>query len=81
MAPGLFIDSAGIGSNNAVSSKSGTSMATPHVAGLVLYLQVRENLTTPAAVTTRIKALATSGKLTGSLNGSPNLVAFNGVRK
>lgn len=53
-------------------------MAAPHVAGLALYLQVLEGLSTPAAVTNRIKALGTSGRITGTLNGSPNLVAYNG---
>jgi len=54
-------------------------MACPHVAGLALYLQVLEGLTTPAAVTNRIKALATTGRITGSLSGSPNAFAFNGA--
>ena len=53
-------------------------MATPHLAGLAVYLQVLENLNTPAAVTNRIKSLGTSGRITGTLNGSPNLVAYNG---
>lgn len=53
-------------------------MAAPHVAGLAIYLQVLENLNTPAAVTSRIKALGTSGKVTGTLSGSPNLVSYNG---
>ncbi|KAI8654019.1 hypothetical protein LRP88_01938 [Fusarium phalaenopsidis] len=77
MAPGNRIESAGIGSPNAVKVMSGTSMACPHVAGLALYLQVKENLRAPADVTKRIKALGTSGQISGNLNGSPNLVAFN----
>lgn len=78
MAPGVNILSAGISSNTASVSNSGTSMACPHVAGLALYLQVLENLNTPKAVSDRIKALGTSGKITGTLSGSPNLVAYNG---
>ncbi|KAJ4308545.1 hypothetical protein N0V84_012029 [Fusarium piperis] len=81
MAPGDRIQSACIGSPNAVKVMSGTSMACPHVAGLALYLQVKENLSTPAAVTKRIKALGTSGQISGDLNRSPNLVAFNGARQ
>ncbi|KAF5535263.1 hypothetical protein FPHYL_13236 [Fusarium phyllophilum] len=77
-APGQSILSAWIGSNSATNSISGTSMASPHVAGLALYLKVLEGLTTPASVASRIKALGTSGKITGTLSGSPNLIAYNG---
>lgn len=53
-------------------------MACPHVAGLAVYLQALENLNTPTAVKNRIIALGTTGRVTGSLNGSPNLSAYNG---
>ena len=76
--PGVGIISTYIGSNTATASLSGTSMACPHVAGLAVYLQALENLTTPAAVTSRIKALGVSGRITGSLSGSPNLFMYNG---
>ena len=76
--PGVNILSSWIGGNSATNTISGTSMATPHLAGLAVYLQALENLNTPAAVTNRIKALGTSGKITGTLRGSPNLVAYNG---
>ncbi|KAH7015500.1 peptidase S8/S53 domain-containing protein [Ilyonectria destructans] len=78
LAPGVSILSSYIGGNSATASLSGTSMATPHVVGLALYLQVLEGLSTPAAVTNRIKALGTTGRITGTLNGSPNLVSYNG---
>lgn len=78
-APGTQILSAWIGSNTATNTIDGTSMACPHVAGLALYLMAHEGLTTPAAVTARIKALATSGKITSLGRGSPNLLAFNGI--
>ncbi|KAJ0161415.1 Alkaline proteinase, partial [Colletotrichum tanaceti] len=77
-APGVAVLSAWIGGNSATNSISGTSMASPHVAGLAAYLQALEGLSTPAAVTNRIKALGTSGRVTGTLSGSPNLVAYNG---
>ncbi|KAL7782522.1 alkaline proteinase [Trichoderma ceciliae] len=76
--PGVNILSSWIGSNTATNTISGTSMATPHVVGLALYLQALEGLSTPTAVTNRIKALATTGRITGSLNGSPNSLIFNG---
>jgi oryzin len=47
------------------------------VAGLAAYLIGLEGLASPAAVTARIKALATTGRVT-DLKGSPNLIAYNG---
>jgi oryzin len=77
-APGVGILSAYIGGTSATASLSGTSMAAPHVAGLAVYLQALEGLSTPAAVTQRIKALGVANRVTGSLRGSPNLFAYNG---
>ena len=79
--PGVNVLSSWIGSNTATNTISGTSMATPHITGLVLYLQSLEGLKTPAAVANRIKALATSGKISRVPSGTPNLVAFNGNSK
>ncbi|KAI0809948.1 peptidase S8/S53 domain-containing protein [Xylaria sp. FL0064] len=77
-APGVNVLSSWIGSNTATNTISGTSMATPHVAGLALYLMALEGLSTPSAVTARIKALGTPGKITGVPSGTVNLVAYNG---
>ena len=80
-APGVAVESAWIGSSHAEHDVlDGTSMATPHVSGLVLYLKSLEGLASAAAVTDRIKALGTKDVVTG-LEGtdSPNLIAFNGV--
>ncbi|KAH8196440.1 hypothetical protein TruAng_009400 [Truncatella angustata] len=77
-APGSSVLSAWIGSNSATNTISGTSMATPHVTGLALYLIALEGLSTPSAVIARIKALATSGKITDIGSGSPNLIIYNG---
>ncbi|PYI35452.1 subtilisin-related protease [Aspergillus indologenus CBS 114.80] len=76
-APGEDILSSWIGSDTTTRSISGTSMATPHVAGLTMYLMALENLSTPAAVTARLKALATRNVVTNTA-GSPNLLAYNG---
>jgi oryzin len=52
-------------------------MATPHVAGLAVYLKALEGLTSPAATTNRIVQLATTGQIT-DVRGSPNRIAYNG---
>ncbi|KAL3425323.1 subtilase [Phlyctema vagabunda] len=77
-APGVSVLSAWIGGTSATNTISGTSMATPHVAGLAAYLIALEALTTPSAVAARIVALATTGKVTSPGTGSPNRIAYNG---
>lgn len=79
-APGSDILSTWIGSNTATNTISGTSMATPHVVGLVLYLQALEGLSGPAAVANRLTALATTNAVT-DVQGSPNRLAYNGNGK
>jgi subtilisin family serine protease len=75
-APGSSITSAWIGSTTAINTISGTSMATPHVAGVAaLYLQ-RYPTATPAAVTTAIKNAATTNVVTSAGTGSPNLLLY-----
>jgi subtilisin family serine protease len=76
-APGVNILSAWIGSTTATNTISGTSMAAPHVAGLVAYLIALEGSKSPAAMSQRIQALATPNKVTDT-QGSPNLIAYNG---
>ena len=75
--PGSSITSSWIGSNSATNTISGTSMATPHVAGVAaLYLQ--SNPTASAAtVRNALVANATSGKVTSAGRNSPNLLLFS----
>ncbi|EON64454.1 hypothetical protein W97_03685 [Coniosporium apollinis CBS 100218] len=77
-APGTSILSTWIGSNTATNTISGTSMACPHVAGLVVYLKALEGLASPQSVRDRIVALSTTGKITNAGAGSPNRIAYNG---
>lgn len=80
-APGTLIKSAWYTSNTATNTISGTSMAAPHVAGVVaLNLGINPNLT-PAAAKTQIVQSANSGLIdlaclgtTSACAKSPNLI-------
>lgn len=76
--PGSDIKSAWYTSNTAVNTISGTSMATPHIVGLALYGISVDGVSGVTGVTNWLKTKATSGKITGSLGGSPNLIGNNG---
>ena len=77
-APGVNIKSAWIGSNTATNTISGTSMASPHVAGAAaLYLQSFPTATA-AQVRTALTSNATSGVITGVPAGTPNLLLYTG---
>ncbi|KAF7555413.1 hypothetical protein G7046_g6567 [Stylonectria norvegica] len=77
-APGTDVKSAWYTSNTATNTISGTSMATPHIVGLSLYAISVNGISGVTAVTNWLKTTATSGKVTGSLHGSPNLIGNNG---
>ncbi|PFH61005.1 hypothetical protein XA68_18423 [Ophiocordyceps unilateralis] len=79
LAPGVGIISAGNRSNSETRIFGGTSMATPHVTGLALYLKALENITDPEALTKRILGLATNNTAGRLKRGSPSLVINNGI--
>jgi aqualysin 1 len=76
-APGTSITSAWHTSNTATNTISGTSMASPHVAGVAaLYLQTNTGAS-PAAVGNAIINNATTGRLSGIGTGSPNRLLYS----
>lgn len=89
-APGLNILSTYIGSNTATATLSGTSMASPHVAGLLAYYLSlapdsksqyggSSSAITPAQLKKNLIAYGSEGALSDIGRGSPNILAFNGA--
>jgi len=75
--PGVTILGASIGSATATRVLSGTSMATPHVTGVVAqYLQSHVDAT-PGDVTAAILATASHNCIADTQN-APNLLLYNG---
>jgi subtilisin family serine protease len=74
-APGVAVLSAWDTADNATNTISGTSMATPHVSGIVARYQQAHPAATPAEVTAALLAAATPGSVVDP-KGSPNLLAY-----
>jgi subtilisin family serine protease len=72
-APGSSITSARVGSTGA-ALMSGTSMASPHVAGAVALLLEKTPTATPAQIIASLVANATPNKVWNAWTGSPNLL-------
>jgi subtilisin family serine protease len=78
-APGLNITSAWMTSDAATNTISGTSMASPHVAGVAaLYLGTHPTAI-PDSVSAAVVRSTTLGRLTGLGAGSPNRLLFSGL--
>lgn len=86
-APGLGIKSAWIGSNTAVNTISGTSMASPHIAGLLAYyLSLQPEVDseygsaqmTPKKMKDIIISVGTKNVMSDIPEGTANILAWNG---
>jgi cerevisin len=86
-APGLNILSTWIGSKYAVNTISGTSMASPHIAGLLAYylsLQPASGSAyavaqiTPKKLKANLISIATEGALSDVPSDTKNVLAWNG---
>ncbi len=76
-APGSSITSAWYTGTSATNTISGTSMASPHVAGVAALYLANNPSATPAQVTTAIIDNATPNKVTSPGTGSPNRLLYS----
>ncbi|KAI9143060.1 peptidase S8/S53 domain-containing protein [Paraphysoderma sedebokerense] len=75
-APGVDITSAYMGSPTAVEVLSGTSMASPHVAGIVAAWLSVSNVTSPKELTRMLTKFGTKGRIKDLSGSNVNLIAF-----
>ncbi|KAJ1963026.1 proteinase B [Dipsacomyces acuminosporus] len=81
-APGKDILSTWIGSRYQTNTISGTSMASPHVAGLAAYFLSQESKSlTGEELKAKIIAAGTRGVVEDAGNGSPNVLIYNNPPK
>ncbi|KAJ3368688.1 serine protease [Kappamyces sp. JEL0680] len=77
IAPGVDIISTW--NNGKTNIISGTSMATPHVCGVVALALAEGEFETVKQVHDYLKELASKDKVNGKLNGAPNSLLYNKV--
>lgn len=76
-APGSYITSDWITSTTATNTISGTSMSTPHVAGVAAVLLSRTSTLTPSEVALALASSATVGAIADAGARSPNLLLYS----
>jgi subtilisin family serine protease len=77
-APGQQITSASYKSDTATAVMSGTSMASPHVAGAAALVLGAQPALTPKQVRDALVTNATADKVTSAGSGSPNKLLYTG---
>ena len=76
-APGSSITSAWNSSASATNTLSGTSMASPHVAGVAALALAANPAASPAAVALFLSGNASMNQISASGSGSPNLLLYS----
>lgn len=76
-APGSSILSAWYTSNTATATLSGTSMASPHVAGVAALYKQANPSASPTTIRNAIVNNATTGVVTNAGSGSPNRLLYS----
>ncbi|MFJ7770868.1 S8 family peptidase [Streptomyces sp. NPDC097107] len=77
-APGSSITSAWNSGDSATNTISGTSMASPHVAGAAALYLADNPTATPSQVASALTSTATSGVVSNPGSGSPNRLLYVG---
>ena len=75
-APGSSITAAWINSDTSLNTISGTSMASPHVAGIAAIYLGNDPTLSWEAVTAKMLDSASPGRISSPGTGSPNLLAY-----
>lgn len=75
-APGNIITSAGLNGTDTTANMSGTSMASPHVAGVAARILGEWPDLTPAEVATKIDEYSSKGVLNSVPTGTPNKLLY-----
>jgi subtilisin family serine protease len=78
-APGVGIKSAWYTSSSATNTISGTSMASPHVAGVAALVKHRYGDMSSSSVWSYIYNAASSGRIKNNPSGTPNLLLYKYV--
>ncbi|HET6978774.1 MAG TPA: S8 family peptidase [Pyrinomonadaceae bacterium] len=75
-APGVSIPSAWIGGDLMIATATGTSMASPHVAGVVAQYLQNHRTASPASVRSAVVGISTTGVIKNPGQESPNRLLF-----
>jgi len=78
-APGVGTLSLSHADDVSTAIKSGTSMASPHAAGVAALFLETNQTATPATVANSLIASATTGTVTNGGAGSPNLLLYSSI--